>query len=178
MEDTMYYTLPQFLARSSPLLRSLSIRLDDTDFDWAECFSLIGATLENLEVEYPLSHVQSAIFTCHDNNNSEIRPPFPRLQTFRLKTQSGIEYGTLIRFLDARTRRSEFVTLRSFHLVCSRDTFLDDNIYAPSSADGQYRHDEVAGHLASLARSRGIDINIGADGGKTHVNFWYVLILG
>ncbi|KAF7352361.1 F-box domain-containing protein [Mycena venus] len=162
MEDTEYPSLARFLARSSPPLRTLSVCADDDEFEWAECFSYVAATLENLEVVHPLDRVQAAILNCHILSQPEIYPPFPRLQTLALKTTSGINYSSLIRFLDERTRRPEFAAFRSFRLVAPGGTFLDDVLAAWSAPTGSYRNDKVTGHLASLATNRGIDIDIGS----------------
>ncbi|KAJ6560361.1 hypothetical protein B0H19DRAFT_1260970 [Mycena capillaripes] len=157
MEDTTYSSLSLFLIRSSPQLRALSIRGDEDIFDWAECCSLIATTFENLEVHYPSADIQSAILRCHFGVKLENNPPFPRLQT-----------------LDARTRRPDFATLRSFHLVCAHEAFLNDAISACISADDHHRRDEITNHLASLAKNRGIDIHIAGE--KNHVNFPNALI--
>ncbi|KAJ6560373.1 hypothetical protein B0H19DRAFT_114793 [Mycena capillaripes] len=45
--------LSSFLLRSTPSLRTLSVKIADTFDDWAECFSLVEATLENFDVHLP-----------------------------------------------------------------------------------------------------------------------------
>ncbi|KAJ7368852.1 hypothetical protein DFH08DRAFT_832454 [Mycena albidolilacea] len=159
MEDAT--SLAAFLSRSSPSLRTLSIRIDDDEFfDWGDCLSLVAETLENLEVVYPFPYVQSAILTCH-TRDIWIKTPLPRLQTLTFQTLSGIEHEKLISFLDARTRLPELATFRSFRLICPSGTFLDDAIDAPSSSDGKSCNDKVKDHLANLAKNRGLHINIG-----------------
>ncbi|KAJ7887544.1 hypothetical protein B0H14DRAFT_2695195 [Mycena olivaceomarginata] len=159
MEDAT--SLAAFLSRSSPPLRTLSIRIDDDEFfDWGDCLSLVAETLENLEVVYPFPYVQSAILTCH-TRDIWIKIPLPRLQTLTFQTLSGIEHEKLISFLDARTRLPELATFRSFRLICPSGTFLDDAIDAPSSSDGKSCNDKVKGHLANLAKNRGLHIDIG-----------------
>ncbi|KAJ7682250.1 hypothetical protein DFH06DRAFT_1160653 [Mycena polygramma] len=167
--DGEYTSLFPFLARSSPPLRSLSIRIHPEIFlDWADCLCAVGATLEHLEVEDPCGRVQSAVLTCH-RNFAEISPPLPRLETLVLKNLFSINYEPLLYFLEARTRHPEFATIRSFRLECSEGAFLDDLVGGPSAIDGRYDYATVTGHLESLSKNRGIDIHIGA-GRKTQLS--------
>ncbi|KAJ7015853.1 hypothetical protein C8F04DRAFT_1363969 [Mycena alexandri] len=85
VEDTTYPSLFAFFRRSGPPLTTLCIRANNEDFlDWEQCVSSVGATLENLELEYPSRAVQDSILCIDDdkypyNRRVETSTIFPRL---------------------------------------------------------------------------------------------------
>ncbi|KAJ7778784.1 hypothetical protein DFH07DRAFT_765988 [Mycena maculata] len=146
------WTLYSFLVRSSPPLRTLSI-LDDDEignlYYWKECFDLLEATLEHLEVVSPRRNFQGLVF------NS-----FPHLQSLSFVDPRGVDYKALLDFLDQRTNSP--ATLRSFRITCDslEDISTDVAVTSPGAGQYSFQSNEVADHLASLA-SRGLDIHIG-----------------
>ncbi|KAJ7771097.1 hypothetical protein DFH07DRAFT_804870 [Mycena maculata] len=154
MEDTSYDTLDVFLERSSPPLLTLSVRVDDADFfDWVECLTCVGPTLENLELESPPEEVQLRLFNYRNKPEHSI-PHLPNLRALTLLNASQTNYAALVHFL-YRTPK-----LCSFRLFCSPGGFLDDKIMAGPHA--RKVHDSLRDHLAKLAE-RGKNINISTD---------------
>ncbi|KAJ7506521.1 hypothetical protein B0H11DRAFT_2219221 [Mycena galericulata] len=153
MRDTSYPSLVSLLDRSSPPLHTLSIRVDNPDFfDWADCITSVGTTLENLELDSPTEEVQLSLFDDRHRHTSTYRvPSVPNLRTLTFLDASPINYRALVQFL------YEAPSLRSFRLFCSRSAFLDDEI-AEGTSGGIHYH-TLRGHLAKLAK-RGMNINI------------------
>jgi hypothetical protein len=166
MDDSTYPNLQTFFTRSSPPLRTLSIRMDNEKFtDWAKCLSLVGHTLETLELESPFREVQLAIFQGNDMYNTNLR--FPHLRNLSFIWVSCADYALLFQYLDDITAPP--TKLRSFRLECSTGTFLDDEISVRSYIDRSYRYDSIISHLGRLAATRGVDIHISSDA-TTHLH--------
>ncbi|KAJ7506526.1 hypothetical protein B0H11DRAFT_2185826 [Mycena galericulata] len=160
MDDTSYPSLTSFLERSSPPLRTLSVRVDDPEFfDWAECFNCVGPSLENLELESPSEEVQLFIFQ-YRNKPVHTVHRFPNLRTLTILNAPPTNYIALLDFL------YKALHLRSFRLVSSDGAFLDDKIYSGSRNSGCGTH-TFNHHLVRLAK-QGMNINISTDT-KTYV---------
>ncbi|KAJ7682438.1 hypothetical protein DFH06DRAFT_1464158 [Mycena polygramma] len=163
MADSTYSSLHSFLTRSSPPLSSLSIRGDDFGFrDWQDCLSSVATTLEDLELEDPLSRVQRSIFSLHRfvgyiGEPSGISPPLPKLQRLKFLSCKHIDYRELQSFLEARSSESEtteVTPLQSFRLVWKDDTYLASLLGAGSETDSITRY-------LTNSSWHGVDIYIG-----------------
>ncbi|KAJ7129207.1 hypothetical protein C8R44DRAFT_776154 [Mycena epipterygia] len=149
MEDTSYPSLHTFLSRSSPPLLALSIRLDDEDFfDWDECFTCVGATLENLELEFPSVAVQHSLFE-YRTKPAKFAFRFPNLRTLSLSNAPHTNYSPLVEFL------YRIPKLRSFRLHCERGAFLDDKTGVWGSS-GFVGHDDLKGHFVGTCLVRSV----------------------
>ncbi|KAJ6539708.1 hypothetical protein B0H19DRAFT_1078714 [Mycena capillaripes] len=142
MHDTSYSSLHSFLTRSSPALISLSIRGDNHGFsDWQECFSAVGGTLGNLELDQPSERVQDSIFYLHHPipelrfEHSRISPPFPKLKDISFLNVDSTHYGLLASFLKNRSSGGEIAKLQSFRLVWKLYTYLDSIFLAEPEND-------------------------------------------
>ncbi|KAJ6569503.1 hypothetical protein B0H19DRAFT_1257140 [Mycena capillaripes] len=162
IQDSVANSLHQFLARSSPPLCTLSARVqDDTLADWEPCFSCIGATLENLKLHSPDSLFQHTLlylgpYDSESTSTTASLECLPRLRTLNIAGSPGVDFETLVSFLNRRSSTPSVAKIRSFRVVCTRGSFLQDRF----TALGGELPEEGINHLANLA-NRGIDIHIG-----------------
>ncbi|KAJ7432288.1 hypothetical protein B0H11DRAFT_2381324 [Mycena galericulata] len=151
MSDTTYASLQPFIARSSPPLLSLSIRVDDPQFtDWAECLDRVGTTLENLELYSPSEKVQLSLL---NPESGQFVPRLPNLRALTFLNVSPANYSAFVAFL-CRTPG-----LRSLRLSCPLGTFLDDETTSWFRSEERAWHDSFYNHFARYAE-RGMNINI------------------
>ncbi|KAJ7462114.1 hypothetical protein FB451DRAFT_1562675 [Mycena latifolia] len=150
-------SLSDFLARSSPPLRTLCARVKHGTFpDWNSCFSCVAATLENLELRSPNSKFQRDVFNLGLGPKYSRYDPLPQLRTLHFVNAVVTDYTALFDFLHTRSTTPTLAKLRSFRLTSRPGTFFQD-AFSDEVGTG---HDKTIGHLAQLA-SQGIDIHIG-----------------
>ncbi|KAJ7739921.1 hypothetical protein B0H16DRAFT_1758600, partial [Mycena metata] len=152
------------LKRSTPPLRSLSTQVDQEPFDyeqpssydrWDECFSAVGATLENLDLDSPSTTFLASLLRI-DSNDSD-HDPLPHLKSLTLTNSPAVNYERLIKFLYRRSNSPALDELQSFRLVYSPGTILDGHRFSIDNTVVGRR--TVAGHVRELERD-GMDIQI------------------
>ncbi|KAJ7755919.1 hypothetical protein B0H16DRAFT_1886194 [Mycena metata] len=160
-------SIPPFLERSRPALRSLSVHFDhdpshgDYPFDhepydyWNTCFSVVRATLENLDINSPTPASLASLLRLGSDDSDH--DPLPHLKSLTLTNSPAVNYERLIEFLNRRSNSPALDKLQSFRLVYSPGTLLDGHRFSiDNNVEGRRT---VAGHVRELERD-GMEIQI------------------
>ncbi|KAJ7462087.1 hypothetical protein FB451DRAFT_1562654 [Mycena latifolia] len=154
-----------FLTRSSPPLRTLSVRVSYDMFDkWDKCFCRVAATLENLELHLADDNFQYQVFNLGSQYSSY--NPLPHLRTLHLvHVLRGTDFNHMVRFLRRRSTTPTLAKLRSFRLISQPGTSVQDIL---SDEIGVGTGCQAPTDQLALLASEGIDIHIGTTE-KTYV---------
>ncbi|KAJ7167681.1 hypothetical protein C8R46DRAFT_254842 [Mycena filopes] len=146
--------LHSLLKRSNPPLKSLAVHVgvDDVEnpFDQYDAsFSVVDATLENLDIHSPSLAFMSSIWHTHSL--------LPQLKALALLSCPPVDYKIVLTFLYQRSSSIALATLESFHLHHSEKSVFHDKRFTVPKAGGTPR--TIKGHMRKL-ESKGTRIQI------------------
>ncbi|KAJ7167673.1 hypothetical protein C8R46DRAFT_1191754 [Mycena filopes] len=158
--------LQSLFRRSNPPLKSLALQVNiDDPWDDVEdpfdlhnvCFSLVAATLENLDIYSPSPTFISSLW--HMGSENADYHSLPQLLSLALINCPPVDYQVVLAFLYQRSTSPALATLESFQLQYSDGIVLDDERITVREASGTPR--TIAGHVREL-ESNGTRIQIGS----------------
>ncbi|KAF7352370.1 F-box domain-containing protein [Mycena venus] len=149
--------------RSEPPVRTLSVNVYGQMYcyEWDECVSRIGGTLEELEITGPSTSFLHDLL--HLGSIGDQYGPLPHLRALSLVDSPNVNYKDLVDFLRHRSTSPDLTKLQSFRFNCPAGSFRSGEVCVHDDRD-----EYVIGHLAAFSID-GMDICIGS-GTKNYVN--------